>query len=152
MPLSACSPLSETELLVTEKVTVRKGDLILVERVSRNSYSVAAHLEAKAAGCELPSSDTSYTFGVVASATRDGIVKTWQAVGYRDELLSTYAQPIGTGERHWTMPRKAVDISAVLAAAKAHHWPGHPGQPRPFATLEEATAVARSFRLSASGR
>lgn len=26
------------------------------------------------------------------------------------------------------------------------HWPGHPGQPRPFDSIEEARELARPFR------
>jgi hypothetical protein len=126
----------------------RKGDLILIETVTRNSYSVAARMEAKAAGRELSQEDTTYTFGVVASATREGYVKSWSSVGYGDELVSTYAMPIGTKERRWVVGQKDIDVPAAMKAAKAHHWDGHPGQPQPFDSLKEATDTVRPFRIT----
>lgn len=130
----------------------RKGDLILVETVSRNYYSHAAYEEAKAAGRTLPTTTTKYEFGVVDSATREGFVKTWRAVGYGDALTSDgYTQKIVTYpiERWWVMTAKTIDVEGVLRAAKAHHWPGHPGQPKAFDTLDEAKQVAKPFLLVA---
>jgi hypothetical protein len=133
-----------------DPIKARKGDLILIERVDHNYYSVAAHEEAKAAGRELPDTETTCTFGVVASATRDGQPKTWYSVGWGDELVSTgYAQPVMSRlvNRYWVQPAKQVDVEAVLHAAKAHHYPNHPGQPKPYDTFEEARDVARQHRI-----
>lgn len=123
----------------------RKGDLILVERVSHNHWSLAAREEAKAAGRTLADTDITYEFGIVASATRDGVAKTWQSLGYGDALLSGYAEDVKSRlvNRYWIQPAKRVDVEAVLRAAKAHHWPNHPGQPKAFDTLDEAKAVAK---------
>lgn len=124
----------------------RKGDLVLVEQVSRNYWSVAAVQEAKAAGRKLPETETSYQFGVVDSATRDGVIKTWREVGYGDDLLTGgRALPFLTFDsfvRCWVLSAKKVDVDAVLRAAKAHHWPGHPGQPKPFDSFDEAQQIA----------
>lgn len=129
----------------------RKGDLILVEETRSNSYSVAAYREARAKGRELPRTTTTYAFGVVASATREGVAKSWFPVGYGDQAVSEYAQPLtqrfGLARRTWVMSRKEIDVAAVMQAAKAHHWPGHPGQPQAFDTYEEACAIARPYRL-----
>jgi hypothetical protein len=129
---------------MSETTKARKGDLILVERVSRNCYSLAAYAEAKAAGRTLPDVETDYQFGVVASATRDGQVKTWRSIGWGDELLNASDQPIRY-DRRWVKSAKCVDVTGVLVAAKAHHWPGHPGQPMPFDTFEQARDFARKF-------
>lgn len=122
----------------------RKGDLVLVRTASHNFYSTAALMEAKAAGRELKAEDTAYTFGVVASATRDGVVKTWCAVGCGNDLVNTYAQPVGTS-MCWVTSSKKIDVPGVLSAAKKHHWDNHPGQPEPFTSLEDAVSVARPF-------
>lgn len=130
-----------------ETTKARKGDLILVEDVSRNHYSVAAYAEAKAAGRTLPDTTTTYRFGVVASATREGEVKSWRGLGYGDEpVAGGYPMPI-RNERRWVMSAKQVDIAGVLIAAKAHHWPGHPDSPMPFDTFDEAKAVAKPYLL-----
>lgn len=137
-------------MTTAEPTKARKGDLILVERVSHNHWSLAAYEEARAAGRTLPDTETDYTFGVVASATRDGVAKTWHSVGWGDELVSTgYAQPVASRlvNRYWIQPAKQVDVEAVLRAAKAHHWPNHPGQPRAFDTLDEAIEVAKAHRI-----
>jgi hypothetical protein len=124
----------------------RKGDLILVEQITRNFWSLDTRTEAQAAGRELPEVETSYTFGVVASATKDGQVKTWYAVGWGEDLVSVCHQPIGYGRR-WVVSTKDIDVESALRLAKEHHWPGHPGQPRSFATFDEAKhAVAPAAR------
>ncbi len=134
---------------MSKTTKARKGDLILVEEVTVNHYSVAARTEAEQAGKPLPDRTTSYRFGVVDSATRDGQVKTWRQVGFGDELISVgYAQPI-RHHRRWVMPAKQTDVTAVLTAAKAHHYDGHPGQPKPFDSFAEAQAVARPHLLVA---
>jgi hypothetical protein len=129
---------------VTESTKARKGDLILVERVTRNHYSVAAYAEAKAAGRTLLDVETTYEFGVVTSATREGDVKSWQAVGWGDELLGS-AQPI-RNSRRWVMPAKNIDVERLIAWVKsAHHYPDHPGQPMPFSTFDEAKWFAHFY-------
>lgn len=123
----------------------RKGDLILVEDISRNSWSVAAREEAKNAGRTLPDTETRYQFGIVDSATREGEVKTWRQLSGGEALVSTgYAQPMGQSRR-WVLSAKQIDVTGVLKAAQAHHWPGHPDSPRPFNSYEQAREVARPF-------
>ena len=117
----------------------RKGDLVLIERTER-SYVIGQ-----------PSTErTTYEFGVVHSATRDGVVKTWSSLGYGDELVSSYGRQMTHRERAYVMPKSDIDVAAVLGAAKAHHWPGHPGQPMPFDSVEEARELARPFRLESA--
>jgi hypothetical protein len=128
----------------------RKGDLILIERVNHNHWSLAAREDAKAVGRTLMEVETTYEFGVVASATRDGQPKTWHSVGWGDELVSTgYAQPVMSRlvNRYWIQPAKQVDVEGVLRAAKAHHYPNHPGQPKPFDSLSEAVGIAEAHRI-----
>jgi len=129
---------------VSKTTKARKGDLILVEQVTANFYSVAAHAEAKAAGRTLPAVTTEYQFGAVASATREGEVKTWRAVGWGEALLSGHAEPIRYARR-WVMTAKQIDVTGALIAAKGHHYAGHPGQPKPFGTYAEARECVRPF-------
>lgn len=116
-------------------MTARKGDLIVVECVS-HSYAVKGPRTV----------NTTYRVGVVDSASRTGTVKTWRAVGYGDQLLSSYAQGVKY-DKHWVMSEKDVDVDGALGAAKAHHWEGHPGQPQDFDTLDEVRAALRPFKI-----
>jgi hypothetical protein len=112
-------------------VKARKGDLIVVERAER-SYVIGQ-----------PSTETTtYHVGIVHSATREGDVKTWCALGYGDELVSPYGQTVKYARR-WVMPAKEIDVDAALRAAKAHHWEGHPGQPKPFDSLDAVKETLR---------
>ena len=136
---------------MSEGVKARKGDLVLIERTEHCHWSLDARAEARAAGRELPETTTAYTFGVVASATRDGVVKTWRPVGYGADLVSGgYARPLLPRERAYVIPAKTIDVTGVLRAAKEHHWPGHPDQPKPFDSLDEAKLVARPFLIEAA--
>jgi hypothetical protein len=126
-----------------------KGDRILVEDVTANHYTTTAHAETQAAGRTLSDTTTTYTFGLVASATREGEVKTWRRIGYGDELTTGgYAEPIRY-QRRWVLSAKQVDVAGVLTAAKAHHWPGNPDQPQGFDSFDEAKAVAKPFLKAA---
>jgi hypothetical protein len=119
-------------------VKVRRGDVILVERVDRDYYTDGRGVVER----------TSYAFGVVASATRDGVPKAWHPVGYGDELVAEgYAQPVNSRlvNRFWVLSAKDIDVTGVLRAAKVHHWPDHPDQPMPFDSLDEAKAAARPY-------
>lgn len=113
----------------------RKGDLVLVERTER-SYVIG----------QPTTETTTYMFGVVHSATREGVVKTWSPVGYGDQLLSDYGQQLTRDQRAYVMPKADIDVSGVLGAAKAHHWPGHPGQPMPFDSIDAAKSAALPFK------
>jgi hypothetical protein len=124
--------------------TTRKGDLILVERIDRD-YSTDGRGVVE---------HTSYVFGVVASASRDGTPKTWHSLGYGDDLIADgYAQPVNSRlvNRFWVMSAKDIDVTGVLRAAKAHHWLNHPGQPMPFDCLDEAKATARPHLIRQEG-
>jgi hypothetical protein len=44
------------------------------------------------------------------------------------------------------VPARVVDPGDALAAAKAHHWPGHPDQPQAFASFEEVRKVLTPLR------
>lgn len=107
----------------------RKGDLVIIEETHRD-YIIGEGTRER----------TSYSVAVVASATRDGRVKTYRGVGWGDELLSTNAVPV-RHERCYVASAGDVDIDATLRAAKAHHWPGHPGQPKAFDSLADVRAI-----------
>ena len=119
--------------------TCRKGDLIIVEHTTHDYVIGQGRTER-----------VEFRVGVVASATRDGVAKSWFDIGWGDELLSGYAQPVRSGDRARVVSAKEIDVPAVLAAAKEHHWPGHPGQPMPFGSLDEVRDLARPFRLLAA--
>lgn len=113
----------------------RKGDLVLVERTEHVYYT------------DKPSTDrTTYEFGMVHSATREGVVKTWSSLGYGEQLVSEYGRPLTRHEKAYMMPKAEIDVEAVLWAAKAHHWPGHETQPMPFDSFETAREIARPHR------
>jgi hypothetical protein len=125
-------------------VKTRKGDLILVERIDRDYYTDGRGVVER----------TSYVFGIVASATRDGTPKTWHSLGYGADLIAEgYAQPVNSRlvHRFWVMSAKDIDVTGVLRAAKAHHWPNHPDQPMPFDSLDEAKAAARPYLIRQEG-
>lgn len=116
--------------------TARKGDLALIERQAV-TYSTTEGRQVR----------TEYVFAVVASATREGVVKTYTQAG------SDCAQSMGRFyvercfvERCFVMPAADIDVAAVIEAAKAHHWPGHPGQPMAFESIEVAREIARPFK------
>jgi hypothetical protein len=121
----------------------RKGDLILVGTVHA-SYVIGQGRQ----------ETLSYDFGVVASATRAGLAKSWRQLGYGDELLGGAVVPVPaqsfSDKRVYVVSASAIDVDAVLRAAKAHHWPGHPGQPRGFDTLSGARECARPFVIEAA--
>jgi hypothetical protein len=128
----------------TTSTKARKGDLVLVERIDRDYVIGQGAVEY-----------TTYNVGVVASATRDGIAKTWRRVGWGSALISGgHAEPLQNSRlvsRYWVMPAKRIDVEAALRAAKAHHWPGHPGQPKAFDSLDEARSALRPCLLPHAG-
>jgi hypothetical protein len=113
---------------------------VLVERTER-TYGIG-----------IPSTErTTYEFGMVASATRDGVLKSWFRIGYGDQIVSEYQSILTREERAaYVLSQSEIDVSAVLTAAKSHHWPDHPGQPMPFDSVEEAREIARPFRIKVS--
>lgn len=115
----------------------RKGDLILVERTERNSWSTAAVAEAQAEGRELPETSACYSFGVVTSATREGHVNTYRLVGASNDLESG-GSGFGVRIRYLLVSAKNIDVDGVLKAVEA----------RPvFNALDEAQAIARAFLI-----
>lgn len=117
----------------------RKGDLVLIERTER-TYGIG-----------VPTTEsTTWSFGMVASAARDGVVKSYFSLAYGEggeSPVSEYQSVLTRNERAaYVMPKASIDVAAVLWAAKAHHWPGHPTQPMPFDSVEEAREIARPHR------
>jgi hypothetical protein len=107
----------------------RKGDLVIVEQ-TRHDYIIGQGSQER----------TTFDVAVVASATRDGAVKTYRGVGWGDELLSSNSVP-ARHSRCYVASAADVDLDATLAAAKAHHWEGHPGQPKSFDSLADVRAI-----------
>jgi len=112
----------------------RKGDLILIERKEIISSLTEPRRER-----------VTYEFGMVASATRDGVVKSWHMLQWGEGVISPNDVVLPRHARMWVMPKKGIDVLGALAAAKAHHWDGHPNQPKPFDTFEDARECVRPF-------
>jgi len=80
----------------------------------------------------------------VTSCTRDGYVKDCKdargyAVGAR-----------WSSGRALTIPHEMVASEDVRRVALAHHYDGHPDQPRPFDSLDELRDALRPYRVQAS--
>lgn len=120
----------------TKHQTARKGDLVVVEQRTSTYFTGRGTVFA-----------TEFNVGVVASATREGTVKTWRHLGYGEDLLSTGAQPIRY-DKCYVLPKSRIDVDAALVAAKLHCWPGHPTQPKAFDSIEDVRECLRPLLLA----
>lgn len=84
----------------------------------------------------------------VASVTREGVVKAVRSV-WRDSTPLPLARWPHANPQVLLVSRDRIDVEAALTAARAHAWPGHPDQPMPFDSVEEARDLLRPF-LTAS--
>ena len=76
----------------------------------------------------------------VTSCKRDGYVKECRdASGYIDTRWTT--------GRVLIIPPSVVASDDVRRVALAHHWDGHPNQPKPFDSLNEVRDALRPYRL-----
>lgn len=82
---------------------------------------------------------------LVTSITRDGHVKATQNTWGTTLPL---ARQLGV-QQTLVVSKTEVDVDAVMAAARAHTWPGHPNQPMHYDTLAEVRQVLAPHRLQA---
>lgn len=124
-------------MAIVEKVDnpARRGDLVVIERAERS------------AGL------TSIRFDVmeVTSVRRDGMVKAARGLNSEND----YAQPLGriVGLQTWHLVAAAlVDKAGLVAAVRAHHYPGYPGQLMSFNSIDEVKALVKPFVVKAAKR
>lgn len=112
----------------------RKGDLAVVRRIGDGTVRMA--------GVRV-----SWYVGRVTKVDREGYVTEFEypAIG------GLQRQPVGGRKGHgwgggldpfgvFVEDQRHVNVPALLEAVAKHSWPGHPAQPMPFDTLEEAKA------------
>lgn len=90
-----------------------------------------------------------FSIGQVTSVTRDGIVKRFRGVSWGEACEWSATDQDGPAGRHFrgrVLLAPDIDPAAAVRAAKAHHWPGHPGQPMPFSSLREVRDALRECR------
>lgn len=81
----------------------------------------------------------------VSSITRDGVVKCT-----RDLHAGARSTPIERRygwQNRYVIGADTIDKAGALAAIKGHHYEGHPGQLRPFDSLEELRDLLRPFLI-----
>ena len=111
--------------------TVAKRGMVLVHEITRRDYIIG----------EGPREHTDCELGIVTSITRDGLVKR-----YRNAWGGEQDGPAGRMFRGRVHLAPGIDPEPAMAAAKAHCWPGHPGQPKPYGSLAEVREALRPFR------
>jgi hypothetical protein len=79
----------------------------------------------------------------VTSITREGVVKA-TVDPWPNSAPVPYARLFAA--RCHIASAATVDADAVMAAARAHHWPGHPDHPMSFDTFEAARDVVKAHR------
>lgn len=113
----------------------KRGDLAVIEYI--NSYTTGDFRRV---------TRNQYDLAEVTSITRDGMVKAvrdqWGQVRPIDQWFGF--------QRALVVPAADVDKGAVLAAVAAHHYGGHPGQPKPFDSLDEVRALVGPHRVTVS--
>lgn len=80
---------------------------------------------------------------IVTGVRRDGTVR-----AVRDSW--GHVRDVRTDETIHILGRNDVDVDAAYAACRSHAYPGHPGQPMPFDSLDECRAMIRPY-LSVAG-
>jgi hypothetical protein len=76
--------------------------------------------------------DHRYEIVTVTSVSRGGWVLRYRTAWGSEIDLRRFK----LGNRPTIILASDVDTTAAEAVAKAHHWPGHPGQPQAFESLE----------------
>ena len=104
----------------------RKGDLVLIERTTADYVIGQPRTER-----------TEYTYGVVASVDKNGLVKT-----YSDHVDGSYPHPLMRGEKATVGAQEKVDVAGVIAASKQHTFPNS-DTPMPFRSVEDAKAILK---------
>jgi hypothetical protein len=118
----------------------RRGDLAVIERLNV-THSTTGRTET-----------TEYTVMVVCSVTRDGHAKAVKDERYpSDGHNVAYPQPLAEMlglQRFLIVPKDKIDVTAAVAAARAHVYPGS-ATPRPYDSLDEVRAALAPHRIGA---
>lgn len=109
-------------------VPAKRGDLVVV--VQRHVDTVLGKGHVAREDCVV---------GIVASINREGLVLRYRSVWGGEPVRL----PVGG----WTLivKRRMIDVDAAFTAAKKHSWPGHPDQPKPFESIQEARDFLGAF-------
>lgn len=110
----------------------KRGDLVLVVE-DRREFIIGQEAQEYVAA----------VVGIVASIDRLGHVKR-----YASTWGSVCAMPARA--RALVVSKADIDVTAAFDAAKAHTYPGHPTQPQPFASIDEAREFLRPFRKASA--
>jgi hypothetical protein len=113
----------------------KRGDLAVII-IERQDYYI---------GQASPPARTEVTIHEVTSVTRDGAVKAVRGTWPGSSPVPV--ERLARGARILTMSKTAIDVPAALDVARAHHWAGHPGQPRPFDSLAAVRAALQACRI-----
>ena len=89
---------------------------------------------------------TEIELGTVTSITRDGAVKAYRSAGWSSSTSLLIERVVGF-KQLLVIPAGMVDPADVLTVAKAHHWDGHPNQPKHWESVEELRAALRPYLI-----
>lgn len=114
----------------------RRGDAVVIQQ-HRVTYMISQ-----------PSQEhDDFEVGIVTGISRDGMVRKWRSAWYGADGAGVAIPERRSGL--WLLPAAEFDVTAVIEAARAHCWPGHPDQPMPFASLGEVRKAMRPCRRPA---
>jgi hypothetical protein len=116
----------------------RKGDLAVIKRTRS---------DVGAAGTSTQGPRTTYEIGTVLSVNVRGIVQSARSLYGGTIKRGQYAVDDIIYESS-----KRVDVAAAIAAARRHHYPGHPGQPMDYESLGDVTRAFMPYRLQGGKR
>jgi len=111
----------------------RKGDLAVIKRTRQDTGAV---------GTPTQGARTTYEIGTVLSVNIRGIVQSARSLYGSTIKRGDYAVDDIIYESS-----KRVDVAAAIAAARRHHYPGHPGQPMDYDSLGDVTRAFMPYRL-----
>ena len=112
----------------------KRGDSIAIVKESR-SYVIGQGSTTK----------TEVELATVTNITRDGQVKAFRSAwGGAPQPLD---RVIGF-KQLLVIPNAVVSNADVMAVASAHHYVGHPGQPKSWDSLEEVREALKPYRVA----
>jgi hypothetical protein len=81
---------------------------------------------------------------VVASVTRGGVVKAVRSA-WRGSAIVPLERWSPANPQINLVSQERIDVDGAMEAARNHTWPGHPDQPMPFDSLDEARTALLPF-------
>lgn len=115
-------------------VRTRRGDLAIIERVNV-SHSTTGRTET-----------TEYAVMVVSNLTREGRIKAVKDPRWGDDAYAQPLERIVGFQRILTVPQTEIDVTAAIATARAHVYPGST-TPRAYDSLDDVRAALRPHRI-----